>query len=100
MTAGGSCRRRGSRRRCRRRFRTGDGLDYGRLWFLGQADVPAGSGPRRWAAGFGNGGQRLYLCPDADVAAVIFAGQYDRPTAWIAPARIWAEIVLANLRRA
>lgn len=78
---------------------TGDGLDYGRLWFLGQSDVPA-SGPRRWAAGFGNGGQRLYLCPDAGVAAVIFAGQYDRPTAWVGPARIWGEIVLANLRLA
>jgi CubicO group peptidase (beta-lactamase class C family) len=77
---------------------TGDGLDYGRLWFLGQSDVPAASGPRRWAAGFGNGGQRLCLCPDADVAAVIFAGQYNRrATAWITPARIWAEIVLANL---
>ena len=77
---------------------TGDGLDYGRLWFLGRAEVPAFSGPRPWAAGFGNGGQRLYLCPDADVAAVIFAGQYDRPTAWVGPARIWGEIVLANLR--
>jgi len=77
---------------------TGDGLDYGRLWFLGQSDVPAGSGPRHWAAGFGNGGQRLYLSPDTGVAAVIFAGQYDRPTAWVGPARIWAEIVLANLR--
>jgi CubicO group peptidase (beta-lactamase class C family) len=77
---------------------TGDGLDYGRLWFLGQADFPAGSGPRRWAAGFGNGGQRLYLSPHTGVAAVIFAGQYDQPTAWVGPARIWAEIVLANLR--
>jgi CubicO group peptidase (beta-lactamase class C family) len=76
---------------------TGDGLDYGRLWFLGQSDVD-GSGPRRWAAAFGNGGQRLYLSPDTGVAAVIFAGQYDRPTAWVGPARIWAEIVLANLR--
>ena len=78
---------------------TGDGLDYGRLWLLGQSDVPAFCGPRPWAAGFGNGGQRLYLCAAADVAAVIFAGQYDRPTAWVGPARIWAEIVLANLRR-
>jgi CubicO group peptidase (beta-lactamase class C family) len=80
---------------------TGDGLDYGRLWFLGRAEVPALGGPRPWAAGFGNGGQRLYLCPDAGVAAVIFAGQYDRrATAWISPARIWAEIALANLIRA
>lgn len=82
-----------------RQIPTGDGLDYGRLWFLGQSEVPAFSSPRPWAAGFGNGGQRLYLCPDAGIAAVIFAGQYDRPTAWVGPARIWAEIVLANLRR-
>jgi CubicO group peptidase (beta-lactamase class C family) len=79
---------------------TGDGLDYGRLWFLGRVEVPAFSGPRPWAAGFGNGGQRLYLCPDAGIAAAIFAGQYNRQaTAWITPARIWSEIVLANLVR-
>lgn len=79
---------------------TGDGLDYGRLWFLGQVEVPALDGLRSWAAAFGNGGQRLFLCPDAGVAAVIFAGQYNRPTAWVGPARIWGEIVLANLVRA
>lgn len=68
---------------------TGDGLDYGRLWFLGRTESPALTGPRPWAAGFGNGGQRLYLCPDAGIAAAIFAGQYDRrATAWISPARI------------
>jgi CubicO group peptidase (beta-lactamase class C family) len=79
---------------------TGDGLDYGRLWFLGRAEVPALGGLRPWAAGFGNGGQRLCLCPDAGVAAVIYAGQYNRrATAWITPARIWSEIVLANLVR-
>lgn len=76
---------------------TGDGLDYGRLWFLGRSELPEFGGGRAWQAGFGNGGQRLYLCPEADVAAVIFAGQYDRPTAWMSPTRIWFEIVLANL---
>jgi CubicO group peptidase (beta-lactamase class C family) len=79
---------------------TGDGLDYGRLWFLGRSDLPEFGGGRAWSAGFGNGGQRLYLCPEAGVAAVIYAGQYDRPTAWMAPTRIWFEIVLANLRDA
>lgn len=79
---------------------TGDGLDYGRLWFLGRSELPEFGGGRGWGAGFGNGGQRLYLCSDAGVAAVIFAGQYDRPTAWVGPARIWSEIVLANLRDA
>lgn len=79
---------------------TGDGLDYGRLWFLGRSELPEFGGGRAWQAGFGNGGQRLYLCPEAGVTAVVYAGQYDRPTAWMAPTRIWFEIVLANLRDA
>jgi CubicO group peptidase (beta-lactamase class C family) len=79
---------------------TGDGLEYGYLWFLGKGRAPAFGERKGWAAGFGNGGQRLFLLPDAGVAAVIFAGQYDRrETAWITPTRIWSEIALANLER-
>ncbi len=70
---------------------TGDGLEYGRLWFLGEA------GGRRWMAGFGNGGQRLWLMPDAKLVAVIFSGNYNAPDAWITPTRVWREIVIANL---
>lgn len=79
---------------------TDDGLDYGHLWFLGSAPVPAFSGLRPWMAGFGNGGQRLWLMPAADVAVVIFSGNYNAPDAWVSPARIWREIVLANLQSA
>lgn len=74
---------------------TGDGLEYGRLWFLGDAATP--SGTRRWMAGFGNGGQRLWLMPDIGLVAVIFSGNYNAPDAWVTPNRVWREILLANL---
>jgi CubicO group peptidase (beta-lactamase class C family) len=76
---------------------TGDGLHYGRLWFLGEAPTPALSGERNWAAGFGNGGQRLWLMPDAGVVVVIYSGHYNEWDAWVTPNRVWREIVLANL---
>ena len=73
---------------------TGDGLHYGRLWFLGEAPLQ-GTTPR-WIAGFGNGGQRLWLAPDLGIAAVSFSGAYNQPDSWITPFRVWREIVLRN----
>ncbi len=80
-------------------YTTGDGLEYGRLGFLGEAATPALPGPRRWIAGFGNGGQRLWLMPDAELVMVGLSGAYDQPDSWVAPVRMWREIVLANLVR-
>lgn len=79
---------------------TGDGLEYGYCWFLGKATAPAFDGSRRWIAAFGNGGQRLILMPDADLAVVMFSGKYHESDSWITPARVWREIVLANLLHA
>ncbi len=79
---------------------TPDGLGYGRLWFIGDAPAPAFDAPKPWYAGFGNGGQRLWLMPEADIAAVIYAGKYDAWDAWVTPTRVWREIILANLQRA
>jgi CubicO group peptidase (beta-lactamase class C family) len=71
---------------------TGDGLHYGRLWFIGD------EGNHRWFGGFGNGGQRLWLMPDAGIAAVTFLGRYNKRDSWITPMRVWREIILANLQ--
>lgn len=80
-------------------IKTPDGLGYGYFWFLGKAPVVALGGPTDWIAGFGNGGQRLWLCPKADVAAVVFAGRYNDWSAWISPTRVWSDITLGNLER-
>jgi CubicO group peptidase (beta-lactamase class C family) len=65
---------------------------YGRLWYIGE------TGARRWIAGFGNGGQRLYAIPELDVACVVFCGAYDQPDQNVTPGRIWREIVIASLQ--
>lgn len=76
---------------------TGQSTEYGRQWWLGEAPVPAFTGPQRWIGGFGNGGQRLWVMPSAELCAVITAGNYNLPENWVPPNRIWREIVLANL---
>jgi CubicO group peptidase (beta-lactamase class C family) len=75
-----------------------DGIDYGRLWYLGSTRVPAFDAPQRFAAGFGNGGQRLFVMPSAGLAYVVFSGAHDQMDAWMTPPRIWWEIILPNLR--
>ncbi len=75
-----------------------DGIMYGRLWYVGSAHVPAFDAPQSFVAGFGNGGQRLFVMPSAGLACVVFSGAYDQMESWMTPSRIWWEIILPNLR--
>ena len=53
------------------------GLQYGYLWRVGQS--MAGGNPVQWAAGMGNGGQRLFVVPALNATIVITAGRYNQP---------------------
>jgi CubicO group peptidase (beta-lactamase class C family) len=50
-------------------------LGYGRHWWAGQ--VEHGGRSVRWTAGFGNGGQRLFIVPELDLVVVFTAGVYN-----------------------
>ncbi len=73
------------------------GQGYGRLWYRYDAPVPhLGRSPSS-IFGSGYGGQRLYLLPELDVAAVTFAGDYGMPEFWVGTERLWREIVLGSI---
>lgn len=63
------------------RFSTGESnFQYGYQWRIGF--VQWHDKKMVWYAGFGNGGQRLFVVPELDLAIVINAGAYDQlPTA-------------------
>lgn len=71
-------------------------LGYGYQWWLGP---PAPDGRPGWVAGFGNGGQRLYLGPRTGLLVMVAAGNYNDPQAWRVPAAIITELVIPALVR-
>ena len=56
---------------------TGDGLHYGYQWWLGE--VAARGEDHSYVAGFGNGGQRLFVVPSLDLVVAMTAGNYGEP---------------------
>ena len=50
-------------------------LRYGHHWWAGR--VPRAERSLAWTAGLGNGGQRLFVVPDLDLAVVFTAGAYN-----------------------
>lgn len=69
------------------------GIRYGLFWWL------AGEGePPYWAAGFGNGGQRLMFGARNDLVVAVFAGRYNDPEAWRVPVKVILNFVLPNIR--
>ena len=51
---------------------------YGYQWYLGDLEFRAGGTVRleHWVGAAGNGGQRLYVMPELDLAVVVTAGNY------------------------
>ncbi len=70
------------------------GLEYGYQWWLGGGRAD----DQRWIAGFGNGGQRLFILPALDLVVAVLAGNYNQRDAWKVGAAIIREILLPALR--
>jgi CubicO group peptidase (beta-lactamase class C family) len=57
-------------------IKIGDGrLGYGHHWWSGR--MPRGEHSVAWTAGFGNGGQRLFVMPELELVVVMTAGAYN-----------------------
>jgi CubicO group peptidase (beta-lactamase class C family) len=74
------------------KFVTGvSNFKYGHQWWAGSAEWQGKT--LDWHAGFGNGGQRLFIVPDLDLVVVTTAGAYDEDATTIRVNRLLQEIV-------
>lgn len=73
-------------------------LRYGYQWRRGE--TVTGGQRIGWVAGFGNGGQRLFIVPALDLVVVVTAGNYNQPeTSWRAPLTVFQRIVAELAKR-
>jgi CubicO group peptidase (beta-lactamase class C family) len=68
---------------------------YGYQWWLGSSSF--GDAQTPWIAGFGNGGQRLFILSDLELVVVVTAGNYNDPEQWRLPIAILNQFVLPAL---
>ena len=75
----------------------GEGLFfYGYQWWLGRSFVDGRE--LRWAAGFGVGGQRLFVVPSLELVVSLSLGQYGGRLQGIVPTAILNKIVLPSVK--
>lgn len=73
------------------RLPTGWSAEYGYHWYF---QALAG---HRTASAMGNGGQRLIVLPDLELAVAVTAGNYDDPEQWRTPVAVLEQIILPAL---
>ena len=78
------------------RINSQDTYFYGYQWWLGRS-LHRGE-EVTWAAGFGKGGQRLFVVPPLDLVVMINAGHYSGPLQFLIPSGIFTDIVLAAVK--
>ena len=61
---------------------------YGFFWWLSDETSPA-----QWAAGFGNGGQRIHIDKDNDLIVAMFAGNYNQQTDFMLPTSLLTGLI-------
>ena len=70
-------------------------LRYGYQWWIGGSNF--GDAQTPWIAGFGRGGQRVFILPDLDLVVVVTAGNYHHAEQWRLPNAILNQFVLPAL---
>jgi CubicO group peptidase (beta-lactamase class C family) len=75
----------------------GEGIYYyGYQWWLGRTLLHGRDRP--WIAGFGWGGQRLYIQPDLDLVVTVNAGYYGPPLQGVIPHQLFTRFVLQAVK--